>query len=158
MCANFKFLIGISFLVLTISKSFGQIDTIKRIEYLIPDDVRDKILEVLKTEKPREPYFAVWNTKNDTTSILLADYNSSDVQLSKLLKSSNRYINLSKTKSITVVFGPDLLFSTIFHQVKNKGQKNEIVQYTDWGLGGYIITFTGRYGESKLIKVEYHQN
>lgn len=155
MVTQYKFLLFIGCLIFMALKSFGQSTELRRIEYLTPDTVKDKILEVLKEDKTGEPFYVIWNTKNDTTSIMVSRSYSRDLKVVDLIKNSNRYINLTEKQNIPVILTSDILFSTFFHSVKNKGKENEIISETILGASGYIIEFTGTYGKSKLIKFEY---
>ena len=145
----------ICYILLTASKSFGQSADFQGIEYVTPDTVKSKILDVLKQDGTGDPFYVIWNTQNDTTSIMITRSYSRAPNVSLLIKSSNRYIDLTENKKIPVILTSDILFSTIFHSVKNKGKKNEIMSETILGASGYIIEFNGTYGKSKLIKFEY---
>lgn len=141
-------------LTLIFLKSSSQNLQFKGIEYLTPDTVKTKILEVINADKTGQPFFVVWDTVGDTTYLRLARYSASD-RLFELIKNSNRFITLSKSQVVPIVIGSDLEFSAMFHKIKNKGTQNEIMSVTDFNISGYTIDFTGTYYNAKLIKFKW---
>ena len=120
---------------------------VKGIEYLTPDTVKAKILEVIKADKRGHPFYVIWDTNRDTTYLRLAQYSTSDSTFFELIKNSNRFITLDEKHNIPIITDTDLDFSTLFHQVKNKGKKNGILNETSFNISGYNIYFTGTYYE-----------
>ena len=141
-------------LTLIILKSSGQSLQFKGIEYLMPDTVKHKILEVIKDDKTGNLFFVTWDTDRDTTYLRLARYSTSD-GIYALIKNSNRFVKLSENQTIPIIFDSDLEFNTTFHKIKNKGKQNEIMNVTDFNISGYTIEFTGSYYNAKLIKFEW---
>lgn len=129
----------------------------KLIEYIVPDDVKSKILGII--EKKDEKYYIIWNTQNDTTSVLLSKVDTSFRPLIDMLKLSNRFIHVDEVSSqIPIILKPDLLFSTDFNILKDVGKKYESLTTILLNPSGYLMKFTGRYKESKIIYSEFFQH
>lgn len=128
----------------------------KRIEYMISDDVKSKILKIV--DKKNEKYYIIWNTRNDTTSVLLCKVDSSSRPLMDVLEFSNRFIQVDEeNREIPVILNSDLLFSTYFNVLENKGEKYESMTTILLNPSGFLIKFIGRFRESKIIYFDFFQ-
>ena len=120
------------------------------IVYLTPESVNAKICDYITKDKQigQYHYYGIWHTQNDTTSILIS--RSTSFVNNKLIKKTNRFINLPKYGKLPIVLNSDLLFSTDFHYSGNeKGKKtlgNILISPS-----GYLIVFTGSYNKERII-------
>ena len=140
-----------------ISNTFAQRNGV--IQYLVPESVMSKIRDYIKESdnSKRYTFYGIWQTQNDTTSILISRFDGGYKKLDYLIKNSNRYINLSTQQKLPLILTSDLLFSTELHSIlfiKGKKAINDVLL----NPSGFLIVFVGTYDKERILKAEHFQN
>lgn len=146
----------VALLVMVANHSIAQ--KLDSIYYVIPASVKMKILEQVKESKPGLGYYVVLTHQNDTTSILISRYGNQPEELSRLIKSTNRFIKVKSSRAIPVVLHSDLLFSSLLHSVKNEGSEYAAYKHKLINPSGFLIEYYGSDDKAKIVRAEFYQN
>lgn len=154
-----RILFSFLFVLTAVRGSAQRLDTIK---YTVPDIVKTAISNYMGQFPKDQQAFVVLDYASDTTSLLISRYRPSspmEPSLLFLLRNSNRCIDVTPACRLVVVLPADLRLSEAALHVVNKGQRNEGLHTTDFGLSGQIIRYTSRnYWNARIVQSTYFQH
>lgn len=131
---------------------------VKPIYYTIGDDVAEKIDSLISSaNEPIGSYYGIWDTEGEITSLMLARTSTMGKNATELLRNSNRFLRIKKDETLPIVLESDLMFSENLNIIESKGTKHESIRTITLTPSGFLIKFSGRYKNMKLLTFKYYQ-